>query len=255
MSIKRPLFHGTFMGYNKQEVVDYLDRLETDFEELEKKKNIWSEKIASMELESIDLKNKLSAKDDETAKMAEENQRLESMIQVLRAKVDSQDAIIARMKADYTNLEKDYEESESNPKRIQEAILSAQDMGKQIVDKATKDADGIRVKAEADRISREEEGRMTLAAAKLEADKTLSEAKNEADKTLSEARTEADNAISEAKSKCAKLQNDYNQMLMDASGFKAELMNLYRRHMELLTAFPEREVIAVDAVQIEDEED
>ena len=137
---------------------------------------------------------------------------------------------------------------------LQDAILSAQDFGKQIVDQANKDADDIRILAEADKATLEEKGRLAIAEARVKADQTVAEAKAQADQTVAEAKAQADQTVSEAQQKYLKLQNDYNQMLMDASGFKAELMNMYRRHMELLTAFPEKEIIAVDAVQIEEEE-
>ncbi len=229
MSIRRPQFHGSLMGYNKTEVNDYLNQLEADLEEYEKKKELWGEKVSTMELESISLNNKLAEKEDEKKKLLEEQKRQEDMMLVLRAKIESQEAVIERMKRDYETLQKEYNDSESNPKRIQEAILSARDMGQQIVDKANKEADDILVQAESEKASKEEEGRMVVAAAKVQAEQV----------------------VSDAERKCVKLQNDYNRMLMDASGFKAELMNMYRRHMELLTAFPEKEVIAVDAVEVE----
>lgn len=229
MSNRRPQFHGSLMGYNKTEVNDYLNQIESDLEEYEKKKDLWSEKVSTMELESISLNNKLAEKEDEKKKLLEEQKRQDDLILVLRAKIDSQEAVIERMKREYEALQKEYNDSESNPKRIQEAILSARDMGQQIVDKANKEADDILVQAESEKASKEEEGRMVVAAAKVQAEQV----------------------VSDAERKCVKLQNDYNRMLMDASGFKAELMNMYRRHMELLTAFPEKEVIAVDAVEVD----
>lgn len=235
MSYTRPQLHGSFMGYNKSEVNDYMTKLEASVDELEAAKKERDEKVGVSELEIIRLNNVIAEKEDEKKALEgerkeeqkafeDEKKELERKIAALEVKNSELEGVIERMKKEYQELQKSFDESSLNPKLIQEAILNAQDCGKQIVEKANKEADTIRVMAEMDKNAKEDEGRRLIAKANIE----------------------ADHVVAEAEKKCEKLQIDYNQMLMDASEFKAELMTLYRRHMELLTAFPEREIMALD---------
>jgi len=45
----------------------------------------------------------------------------------------------------------------------------------------------------------------------------------------------------EAEKKCDNLQQAYDRILLDVTKFKSELMDMYRRHMELLAALPEKD--------------
>ena len=85
----------------------------------------------------------------------------------------------------------------------------------------------IREKARKDKKQQEEEGR----------------------KLVEDAKTEAFRVTSEAELRCNNLQHEYDRILMDVTGFKSELMKMYRKHMELLAALPPKEVIEIKEIK------
>ena len=135
---------------------------------------------------------------------------------------------------EYEELKKEYEEYRSrmeaegtDPKIIQDAILNAQRMSEIVIVEAQQKALDIREKARKDKKQQEEEGR----------------------KLVEDAKTEAFRVTSEAELRCNNLQHEYDRILMDVTGFKSELLKMYRKHMELLAALPPKEVIEIKEIK------
>ena len=63
---------------------------------------------------------------------------------------------------------------------------------------------------------------------------------------VEEAKAHALEITGQAERKCENLQKDYDRILLDVTGFKAEMMGMYRRHMELLAALPEKKMAQIE---------
>lgn len=156
--------------------------------------------------------------------------KLEEEIQELHTEIEDQQKKLDQSEEKYEELKKEYEEYRSrmeaegtDPKIIQDAILNAQRMSEIVIVEAQQKALDIREKARKDKKQQEEEGR----------------------KLVEDAKTEAFRVTSEAELRCNNLQHEYDRILMDVTGFKSELMKMYRKHMELLAALPPKEVIEI----------
>ena len=119
----------------------------------------------------------------------------------------------------------------ADPKTIQDAILNAQRMSEIVIVEAQQKAFDIREKARKDKKQQEEEGK----------------------KMVEDAKAEALRVTSEAELRCDSLQHEYDRILMDVTGFKAEIMKMYRKHMELLAALPPKEIVEAEEIS-EDQE-
>ena len=160
--------------------------------------------------------------------------KLEEEIQELHTEIEDQQKKLDQSEEKYEELKKEYEEYRSrmeaegtDPKIIQDAILNAQRMSEIVIVEAQQKALGIREKARKDKKQQEEEGR----------------------KLVEDAKTEAFRVTSEAELRCNNLQHEYDRILMDVTGFKSELMKMYRKHMELLAALPPKEVIEIKEIK------
>ena len=160
--------------------------------------------------------------------------KLEEEIQELHTEIEDQQKKLDQSEEKYEELKKEYEEYRSrmeaegtDPKIIQDAILNAQRMSEIVIVEAQQKALDIREKARKDKKQQEEEGR----------------------KLVEDAKTEAFRVTSEAELRCNNLQHEYDRILMDVTGFKSELMKMYRKHMELLAALPPKEVIEIKEIK------
>ncbi len=160
--------------------------------------------------------------------------KLEEEIQELHTEIEDQQKKLDHSEKKYEELKKEYEEYRSrmeaegtDPKIIQDAILNAQRMSEIVIVEAQQKALDIREKARKDKKQQEEEGR----------------------KLVEDAKTEAFRVTSEAELRCNNLQHEYDRILMDVTGFKSELMKMYRKHMELLAALPPKEVIEIKEIK------
>ena len=63
-------------------------------------------------------------------------------------------------------------------------------------------------------------------------------------------KTEVEEYVSKVKTEicCDNLQHEYDRILLDVTGFKSELMKMYRKHMELLAALPTKEIVEVQDI-------
>ena len=167
-----------------------------------------------------------------------QQRKLEEEIQEQRTEIEDQQKRLDEAEKKYEDLKREYEEYRNrmeaegaDPKTIQDAILNAQRMSEIVIVEAQQKAFDIREKARKDKKQQEEEG----------------------NKMVEDARAEALRVTSEAELRCDSLQHEYDRILMDVTGFKAEIMKMYRKHMELLAALPPKEI--VEAEEISEDQD
>ena len=167
-----------------------------------------------------------------------QQRKLEEEIQEQRTEIEDQQKRLDEAEKKYEYLKREYEEYRNrmeaegaDPKTIQDAILNAQRMSEIVIVEAQQKAFDIREKARKDKKQQEEEG------------KTMVE----------DAKAEALRVTSEAELRCDSLQHEYDRILMDVTGFKAEIMKMYRKHMELLAALPPKEIVEAEEIS-EDQE-
>ena len=134
--------------------------------------------------------------------LEKEKASLESKLQILADKIE------------------DYRKDEDS---LREALLGAQKLGQTVINDA---------KAKAEVLHRE---------SKEEAEKLLSDAKAQSEKMLSEAHASADKVVEGTKREIEKEQRNLARMQREVSSFKSKLLNLYKAHLDLITALPEEE--------------
>ncbi len=84
-------------------------------------------------------------------------------------------------------------------------------------------------------------GNTVVAEAQAKADKMISEAQAKADEMLREAEKTASKSVTGIKVQIEKEQQTLRKMQKEVSSFKARLLNLYKSHLDLITALPEAE--------------
>ena len=222
-------FRGAFMGYNKADVDSYVARTEAEMknredqkEEWEQQKEEWKQQVAQLNAEIELLKKDLDAKQEEQQELLDKNELLKKLLKksvedMKQQEVESEKKY-EKLEEEYRDFQERIEAEGANPKTIQDAILNAQRMSEIVIVEAQQKALEIREKAKKERREQEEEGRLAL----------------------EDARREAARVQEEAEQKCDDLQRTYDRILLDVTGFKAEMMGMYRRHMALLAALPEK---------------
>ena len=167
-----------------------------------------------------------------------QQRKLEEEIQEQRTEIEDQQKRLDEAEKKYEDLKREYEEYRNrmeaegaDPKTIQDAILNAQRMSEIVIVEAQQKAFDIREKARKDKKQQEEEGK----------------------KMVEDAKAEALRVTSEAELRCDSLQHEYDRILMDVTGFKADIMKMYRKHMELLAALPPKEIVEAEEIS-EDQE-
>ena len=174
----------------------------------------------------------------ELEEQEKQQKKLEEELQEQRSEIEDQQKRLDGAEKKYEDLKREYEEYRNrmeaegaDPKTIQDAILNAQRMSEIVIVEAQQKAMDIREKARQDRKQKEEEGK----------------------KMVEDAKAEALRVTSEAELRCDSLQHEYDRILMDVTGFKAEIMKMYRKHMELLAALPPKEIVEAEEIS-EDQE-
>ncbi len=162
-----------------------------------------------------------------------QHKKLEEELQEQKTEIEDQQKRLDENEKKYEDLKREYEEYRNrmeaegaDPKTIQDAILNAQRMSEIVIVEAQQKAMDIREKARQDRKQQEEEGK----------------------KLVEDAKAEAMRVTSEAELRCDSLQHEYDRILMDVTGFKAEIMKMYRKHMELLAALPPKEIVEAEEI-------
>lgn len=147
-----------------------------------------------------ELKEKLAGLEQKTEEeskaqqLALENEELKQKLKQLTEELKGTQPLQEECNA----LRADLMATEEERKAIQDALISAQRMGKIVID----------------------------------------EAREEAERVTMQARQEAEVMLTEAQQRNDALQESYDRMLMDTSKMKSELIDLYRRHLALLAEIP-----------------
>lgn len=215
----RPQFRGAFMGYNKTDVDDYVARAESEIEIQESRQGRWEHQVAELNAEIDRLKNRIAYEDTVKQELQEKNLQYNRMISDLENQLQTVKEEKERLQQELVELKERADNSGANPKTIQDAILSAQRMSEMVIAEANQKAEEIRQMAELDRLEQEKAGRLAVEEAKME----------------------ALHVTEEAEQRCETLRRDYDRILLDVTGLKSGLMGIYRKHMELLAALPEKE--------------
>ncbi|RGD63970.1 hypothetical protein DXA98_13325 [Lachnospiraceae bacterium OF09-6] len=176
----------------------------------------------------------------ELEEQEKQQKKLEEELQEQRLEIDDQQKRLDGAEKKYEDLKREYEEYRNrmeaegaDPKTIQDAILNAQRMSEIVIVEAQQKAMDIREKARQDKKQQEEEGK----------------------KMVEDAKAEALRVTSEAELRCDSLQHEYDRILMDVTGFKAEIMKMYRKHMELLAALPPKEIVEAEEISQDQEKE
>ena len=174
----------------------------------------------------------------ELEEQEKQQKKLEEELQEQRSEIEDQQKRLDGAEKKYEDLKREYEEYRNrmeaegaDPKTIQDAILNAQRMSEIVIVEAQQKAMDIREKARQDKKRQEEEGK----------------------KMVEDAKAEALRVTSEAELRCDSLQHEYDRILMDVTGFKAEIMKMYRKHMELLAALPPKEIVEAEEISQDQE--
>ena len=174
----------------------------------------------------------------ELEEQEKQQKKLEEELQEQRSEIEDQQKRLDGAEKKYEDLKREYEEYRNrmeaegaDPKTIQDAILNAQRMSEIVIVEAQQKAMDIREKARQDKKQQEEEGK----------------------KRVEDAKAEALRVTSEAELRCDSLQHEYDRILMDVTGFKAEIMKMYRKHMELLAALPPKEIVEAEEISQDQE--
>ena len=174
----------------------------------------------------------------ELEEQEKQQKKLEEELQEQRSEIEDQQKRLDEAEKKYEDLKREYEEYRNrmeaegaDPKTIQDAILNAQRMSEIVIVEAQQKAMDIREKARQDKKQQEEEGK----------------------KMVEDAKAEALRVTSEAELRCDSLQHEYDRILMDVTGFKAEIMKMYRKHMELLAALPPKEIVEAEEISQDQE--
>ena len=177
------------------------------------------------------IKIELEDQEKQQKKLEEELQEQKTEIEDQQKRLDENEKKYEDLKREYEEYRNRMEAEGADPKTIQDAILNAQRMSEIVIVEAQQKAMDIREKARQDRKQQEEEGK----------------------KLVEDAKAEAMRVTSEAELRCDSLQHEYDRILMDVTGFKAEIMKMYRKHMELLAALPPKEIVEAEEIS-EDQE-
>lgn len=222
-SDNKPMFRNSFMGYNKTEVDDYIARIESELEISENRQEKWEHKIQELNA-TIE---RLNHESDEQQKSCEELQKKNSeTISRLENQLQNEKEEKLRFEKRIKELQEKIDSAGADPKTIQDAILNAQRMSEMLISEANEKADEIRNQAHIYQMEQE----------------------SIAKRIVTDAEKEAEKVTEEAAVKCESLQRDYNSALLDVTQFKAELIQMYQKHIKLLDSLPEIKTPELDCI-------
>lgn len=269
----RPEFGKAFWGINQKQADDYMSQLESELEiadvQLEKGKKELEELRAS----AVRMTNQLESARSDVAYLQEENssflkrnqeledelmslkelpvpkqnnerlEKMQSLIDDLTARLEESQAGLSASEEKNRMLEEQAAEREKeirslksrlengqDPQTIQDAILSAQRMGRIILSEAKEKADNLQLSAEM-------QYKHSMEAMEQE---------------LQKKQHHADVIVADAEKRCEDLREEYDHILLDVSGFKQEMIGLYRKHLQLLYLLPDNGKLQDDILTIED---
>lgn len=216
-------FHTAFWGYQKNEVDDYIARLESELDIQEKRQGNWNTEIENQKKEIERLTNILESERSEKELLLGKQNRMQREIESTREELSQSLRKLEAIEQEYDDYRKKMEADGIDPKIIQDAILNAQRMSDIVIVEAQQKAQAIQKQAEEDKKQKQAEGQQIV----------------------EEARNHAKQVTDAAELRCDKLQKEYDRILLDVTGFKAELMKMYRKHMEILAELPQKDIVEI----------
>lgn len=151
--------------------------------------------------------------------------------------------LMKKMEILATKIE-EYRQDESS---IQDALLGAQKLGKKVLEEAKTQAVALTQNAQ-------EKADQAMTLAKTESEKLINDskavaqelllkAKSESQRMIGEAQQNVDTVIRNTKYDIDKEQATLIRMQKEVSSFKAEILELYRKHIDLIKDLPELEAV------------
>lgn len=265
MDFPRPNFRGSFLGgYKKSDVEEYLVDVKEQLDRMSARQEAKDKQLQQLKEQFDLLSSQLDDAVNENKALSARNQVLSRTANDLSKQLDMFDDKIGKLQKAYQQLKESSGNMDSST--IQEALLNAQRMSKMVIDEANQMAEQIRAQAQEELEAKRRQGDEVTEAAKRRAASVMAEAedrrnelirsfdkirsqaqedlnakKKAGEEVTRQAQAEATALISEAENRKNELQREYDRILMDATSFKAELMDMYRRHLALLATFPEKE--------------
>lgn len=240
-----PNFHTSFMGFQKAEVLDCLNRMAAEIDTYVSRQEAADKTIASMKAEIQNLTQRMET-------LTEENYNLESANAQLRKENFDYDAakvprdIHEKVLAENQALKEKLEAQQSAGEEARSLARENAQLREQLEEIRKQYEETSDLRQECDRLRGEieaaEDQRRAVQDALISAQRmgqiVLREAREEADRVTTQARQDADQTIDDARRRVDALQGTYDRMLMDTSKMKRELIDLYRRHLALLAEIP-----------------
>lgn len=149
--------------------------------------------------------------------------------------------LMKKMEILATKIE-EYRQDESS---IQDALLGAQKLGKKVLEEAKAQAAALtqnaQEKADQAMMLAKTESEKLINDSKAVAQELLLKAKSESQRMIGEAQQNVDTVIRNTKYDIDKEQATLIRMQKEVSSFKAEILELYRKHIDLIKDLPELE--------------
>jgi cell division initiation protein len=133
------------------------------------------------------------------------------------AQVEELKAQIQQLQNENQQLKKETESYEADANMLKSALINAQRMGENVIREANQKSDDI------------------LHRANLRADDIV----RDANELLQKATERADEIVNEAMDQKAVEEREYERVRLEVTRFKADVLNLYRNHVESLSRLPE----------------
>lgn len=277
----RPDFPKAFWGLSQKQVIDYMSSLESELEISDVQMEKAAKELETLRAENTRMSNQLVTLRSDVDYLQEENRELlranqeledqlltareektakqtnTELLEQLQAQNDALRKEAESVKAAHQALEESahqlaeqnrllseqlqnqeeelaaFRRSQQNdldPKTIQDAILNAQRMSTIILNEANEKA----------------------AELKAEAENAYQDSMNAMDAQIREKQQHADLIVSDAEKKCEDLQKEYDHILLDVSGFKQEMIGLYRKHLQMLYQLPDNGSVKNEILEMEE---
>lgn len=238
MEIVRPQFRSSFMGLNKNGVLDYIDKLEAELQDCESREKTRSFQLRSAYEEMDKIKEQLAAQEEEKALLIaaqeeekslliaaqeeekslllEKNELLRKELSDFRQQLKEEQKRCGELELSIQQVKKELSDSAPDPRIIQDALISAQRMSDIVISEANQEAQEIRSQANAEYLEKQQAG----------------------DELVAQAREDAHMIQLRVQDRCSQLRSSYDELLNEASQFKSELIEMYRQHLTFLSNFP-----------------
>lgn len=216
MEIVRPQFRSSFMGLNKNGVLDYIDKLEAELQDCESREKTRSFQLRSAYEEMDKIKEQLAAQEEEKSLLLEKNELLRKELSDFRQQLKEEQERCGELELSIQQVKKELSDSAPDPRIIQDALISAQRMSDIVISEANQEAQEIRSQANAEYLEKQQAG----------------------DELVAQAREDAHMIQLRVQDRCSQLRSSYDELLNEASQFKSELIEMYRQHLTFLSNFP-----------------